>query len=111
TLLWNKYYFDELYIKVIIQKLLLPFTVLLAKFDDKVVDRTGVDGWATLTLFLKSIVGKFDDLVVDRMMVDGSGNVVSAGGWVLRQLQTGKVQQYLVFTFIVLGFFIFYFVR
>ncbi|NDD03506.1 MAG: NADH-quinone oxidoreductase subunit L, partial [Proteobacteria bacterium] len=29
TLLWNKYYFDELYIKVIIQKLLLPFTVLL----------------------------------------------------------------------------------
>lgn len=111
TLLWNKYYFDDLYIKVMIQKLFLPFTVLMAKFDDRIIDRIAVDGWATVTMGLKAVVGKFDDLVVDRLMVDGSGNAVSAGGWVMRQFQTGKVQQYLVLTFIVLGLFIFYFTR
>jgi NADH-quinone oxidoreductase subunit L len=111
TLLWNKYYFDDLYIKVLIQKLFLPFTILMAKFDDRIVDRIAVDGWATLTMGIKTVVGKFDDLVVDRLMVDGSGNAVSAGGWVMRQFQTGKVQQYLVLTFIVLGLFIFYFTR
>jgi len=108
TLLWNKYYFDDLYIKVIIQKLFLPLTLFLAKFDDKVVDRVAVDGWADVAMGIKSVVGKFDDVVVDRVGVDGTGAAVSAGGWVLRQLQTGKVQQYLVLTFIVLGFLLFY---
>jgi len=111
TLLWNKYYFDDLYIKGIIQKLFLPVTVLMAKFDDKVVDRTAVDGWATLAMGVKSVIGKFDDVVVDKLAVDGSGALVSSGGWILRQLQTGKVQQYLVLTFVVMGFLIFYFTR
>lgn len=111
TLLWNKYYFDDLYIKGIIQKLFLPLTVLMAKFDDKVIDRIVVDGWADVAMVVKGIVGKFDDVVVDRIGVDGSGAAVSAGGWVLRQLQTGRVQQYLILTFIVFGLLIFYFAR
>jgi hypothetical protein len=42
--------------------------------------------------------------VVDRIMVDGTADVASGGGWALRQLQTGKVQQYLILTLIVLIF-------
>lgn len=111
TLLWNKYYFDDLYIKGIIQKLFLPATVFLAKFDDKVVDQTAVDGWAKIALVIKAVVGKFDDVVVDRMGVDGTGAAVSAGGWVLRRLQTGRVQQYLILTFIAFGLLLFYLTR
>jgi NADH-quinone oxidoreductase subunit L len=111
TLLWNKYYFDDLYIKVIIQKLFLPATVLMAKFDDKIVDGIFVDGWAKVAMVLKSVIGKFDDVVVDKLAVDGSGTLVSAGGWVLRQFQTGKVQQYLILTFIVFGMLLFYMTR
>ena len=75
----------------------------LAAFDNNVVDAIFVDGWARLTLLVKSIVGKFDAIVVDRLLVDGTGDVVSFGGWVIRRFQTGRVQQYLILSFIALG--------
>jgi len=111
TLLWNKYYFDDFYIKGVIQKLFLPATVFLAKFDDKVVDQTAVDGWAKIAMVIKSVVGRFDDVVVDKIGVDGTGAAVSAGGWVLRRLQTGRIQQYLILTFIAFGLLLFYLTR
>jgi len=107
-LLWNKYFFDELYVKIIIQKGLLTFNRFLARFDDLVVDRILVDGWGNVTMAIKSVVGKFDDIFVDRILVDGTADITAGGGWVLRQFQTGKVQQYLILTFIVLGFGLFY---
>lgn len=103
TVLWNKYWFDELYIKGFIQKGLLPWNRFLAKFDDVVIDRVLVDGWAKVTRGVNFVVSKFDDIVVDRLLVDGSGNVASMGGWVIRQMQTGKVQQYAILTFIALA--------
>lgn len=98
--LQNRYYMDDFYIKGIVQKGLLPFNVLLARFDDKVVDRWLVDGWKDLAMAIKSIVGKFDDVVVDRIMVDGTGYLAAGGGWALRRLQTGRVQHYLVLALI-----------
>lgn len=100
TVLWNKYWFDELYLNVLIQKGLLNWNLFLAKFDDIVVDRLLVDGWGKVAMVVKSVVGKFDDVVVDRIMVDGAGDVASMGGWVIRQFQTGKVQQYLILSVI-----------
>ncbi len=107
TLLWNKYYFDELYLGILIQKGLLNFNRMLATFDDKFVDRVLVDGWRDATMVVKSFVGKFDDIVVDRIMVDGTADVTAGGGWIVRQFQTGKVQQYLVLTvmFIIVALF------
>ncbi|MFM8315882.1 MAG: NADH-quinone oxidoreductase subunit L [Deltaproteobacteria bacterium] len=107
TLLWNKYYFDELYLGILIQKGLLNFNRMLATFDDKFVDRVLVDGWRDVTMVVKSFVGKFDDIVVDRIMVDGTADVTAGGGWIVRQFQTGKVQQYLVLTvmFIIVALF------
>jgi len=103
-LVWNKYFFDELYVKIIIQKGLLSFNSFLAKFDDVVIDGILVDGWAKLVMVIKTVVGKFDDIFVDRILVDGTADVATSGGWILQRFQTGKVQQYLILTFIVLGF-------
>lgn len=95
-LLQNRYYFDDLYIKGVVQKLLLPFNNGLAWVDDRIVDRVLVDGWKDLVMTAKSFVGKFDDVVVDKMLVDGTGHLAAGGGWALRRLQTGRVQHYLV---------------
>jgi len=106
-ILTHKYYFDELYLNIVIQKGLLGFNRLLAKFDDALVDRYLVDGWRDLTMLVKSFIGKFDDIVIDGILVDGTANAAAAGGWALRRLQTGKVQQYLtlVFVFFVIAMF------
>ncbi len=96
SILENKYYFDYLYINILIQKGLLVWNRALANFDDNVVDRIFVDGWKDVTMVVKSVVGKFDEIVVDRILVDGTANAAAAGGWALRRLQTGQVQQYLM---------------
>lgn len=104
SLLWNLYYFDRLYMDVLIQKGLLNWNALLARFDDRVIDRIFVDGWGRLTLVVRTIVGRFDDIVVDRIMVDGTAHGTAACGWIVRRFQTGRVQQYLVMMIIALGF-------
>ena len=107
-LVWNKYFFDELYVKIIIQKGLLSFNNFLARFDDVVIDGILVDGWAKTAMVVKTVVGKFDDIFVDRILVDGASDITNAGGWVIQRFQTGKVQQYLILTFIALGFGLFF---
>ncbi len=105
-LLWNKYYCDELYIGVFIKKGLLCFNRFLARFDDLVVDRILVDGWKDVSMVVKSVVGQFDNIVIDRGMVDGTAYAAAAGGWVIRQFQTGQVQTYLIWTLVVLGLYL-----
>ncbi len=102
-ILWHKYFFDELYVGFLIQKVLLSWNRMLAAFDNRVVDGIFVDGWAKVTMVVKSVVGKFDEVVVDRMAVDGAGDLVAVSGWAVRRFQTGRVQQYLIFSLIALG--------
>ncbi len=93
----NLYYFDWFYIRVVIQKLFLPFSVKNAKFDDKVIDRVAVDGWKDVTMVGQKTSGIFDDMVVDGVLVDGAGGMLpTALGSSLRSLQNGKVQRYLM---------------
>jgi NADH-quinone oxidoreductase subunit L len=105
--LWNKYYFDELYIGILIKKGLLTFNNFLARFDDLVIDRIVVDGWKDVAMVIKSFIGQFDNIVIDRGLVDGSGYAAAAGGWVFRQFQTGRVQTYLIWSLVVLGIYLF----
>lgn len=109
-ILFNKYFFDELYIGIFIKKIFLGFNRFLAAFDDLVVDRIVVDGWKDVVMAIKSVVAKFDDIVVDRICVDGPGHLAAVGGWTVRQLQTGRVQQYLIITITMLALAL-YFVR
>jgi NADH-quinone oxidoreductase subunit L len=93
----NLYWFDWLYIKVIIQKALIPFAKFTALFDDKAIDRVAVDGWGDATQVAQKVTGTFDDVVVDGVMVDGlGGGVPTLFGSSLKVLQNGQVQRYLL---------------
>lgn len=104
--LQNKYYFDELYIGKIIQKGMIPFNNLLAWFDMGIFDRFAVDGWATVNRVFFNIARWFDNTVVDAGMVDGTGWSVRGMNMILRQIQSGKVQLYIVVLIVVLSTYI-----
>jgi NADH-quinone oxidoreductase subunit L len=91
-LVYNKYYVDELY-----QATVLRPTGLLARalavFDNVVIDGA-VNGVAAVGRFVANIDG-----AIDKYLVDGAVNffaeaIIRAGGR-LRQLQTGRIQNYL----------------
>lgn len=93
----NLYYFDFFYIKILIQKFLIPKSEAIAKFDDRVIDRVAVDGWGEVATVGYKGAGTFDDVVVDGVMVDGlGGGVPAVFGSGLRTLQNGRVQRYLL---------------
>ncbi len=95
-LLSRKFFFDELYIEIIIKKLFLPFTQLIARFDDFVIDRIIVDGWKDILMFIKSCVGHFDNIFVDKIAVDGTAYLTSFFGIIINKFQTGRIQVYLL---------------
>lgn len=91
TLLYNKWYFDEIYDTVII-KPTLTFTNLLWSFDGGVIDWV-VNASGRFTLWLSVIKTWIDVHIVDGA-VNGLGYTIWATGALLRQFQTGKVQLY-----------------
>jgi len=64
--LWNKYYMDDLY-QWIVNRIVLVTGAMVAWFDRVVVNDTGVDG---------------------------SAGLAALWGWLMRQLQTGKLPNY-----------------
>jgi NADH-quinone oxidoreductase subunit L len=94
----NKWWFDELYHALFVAPALF-ISRRIADFDRLVIDRF-IDGCARAARG----VATFDD-VIDRYGVDGAVNATArwiyAAGDSLRQLQTGKLRQYV--TFIVVG--------
>jgi NADH-quinone oxidoreductase subunit L len=93
TLLENKYYFDHLYTGVIAGGVKGPVARAAYWFNQNVLDGivNGVGSGVTAT-------GRWVYKYIDQGAVDGtvngSGAVSSTLGQALRQLQTGKVQQY-----------------
>lgn len=93
----NLYFFDWVYIKIIIKKAFLPFAALCSFFDNSGIDQIAVDGWKTVVMKLKNWARWHDDTVVDGFMVDGIGGALPTKmGASLRTLQNGKVQRYLM---------------
>lgn len=97
TLLLNKYYFDEMYNFVIIRPL-LAFCKFMWSFDNVVIDGI-VNGVAKLTLLLAWLHDLFDKYIVDGI-VNGSGYTIWGIGSMIRQAQTGRVQNY---AFVIFG--------
>lgn len=102
----NRYYFDNLYVDVIIKKGLLGLNRALAWFDMGVYDRFVVDGWATVNRWLFKASKWFDNVVVDAIGVDGTGVAVNLFNLVLRIVQSGKIQFYFVVLVMVLASYI-----
>jgi NADH-quinone oxidoreductase subunit L len=97
NLLLNKYYFDEIYNAIIIRPV-LAFCRFMWSFDGKVIDGI-VNGAGRLTLLLSWLHNLFDKYIIDGI-VNGAGYTTWGVGSLLRQAQTGKVQNY---AFVVFG--------
>ncbi|MCL4258749.1 MAG: NADH-quinone oxidoreductase subunit L [Anaerolineales bacterium] len=96
TLLENKYYFDELYTKVFIR----PAGVIAEKFSYWFLDRKVIDGvlhWIAQNSINLGLVfrDRFEGPVISGV-ADWAANSTAAIGRVLRKVQTGAVQQYLL---------------
>jgi NADH-quinone oxidoreductase subunit L len=105
TFLQRKWYFDELYHTAVV-RLTIGISRVLRWFDDRVIDGL-VNGAAFVTRISSSTSGRFDNVVVDGI-VNLVGYITGFFGLVLRKVQTGKVQTYIVF--VILGVMVFFFV-
>jgi NADH-quinone oxidoreductase subunit L len=96
TFLYNKWYFDEFYMAVIVNPT-YRFAEFLFKFDLLIIDGI-VNGTGKLTLFLSWAHERFDTYVVDGA-VNGTGYVSMFFGRTLRKIQTGQLQTYALVVF------------
>jgi NADH-quinone oxidoreductase subunit L len=103
--LLNKWGFDDLYNGVVVGGIHF-LTRMLRWFDDTIVDGA-VNGSGVATKATSYASGRFDAVVVDGL-VNLTAYVSGVGGLLLRKLQTGKVQTYIVF--VVMSVMVFYFV-
>ena len=91
TLLFNKYYFDEIY-----EKFILNPTMALARgmwsFDAKAIDGA-VNGTGWFTVKWADLKMLFDKYIIDGA-VNGIGYVCMAGAWLLKFVQSGSLQFY-----------------
>jgi len=105
----NKWYWDEIYEATFIKGSVV-LSKMLSWFDTNVIDGM-VNGVAFLVRKLAFANNSFDKYVVDGF-VNFTAFSVNTTGAVLRKLQTGKVQTYVVMLLLVVfGYFVFYFTR
>jgi NADH-quinone oxidoreductase subunit L len=95
--LQNKYYFDELYTAVFVR----PAQRFAEVFSYTFLDRQLIDGilhWiAQTSLKIGSVFRNYFDTPVVNGFGDFTASVTQSFGRVLRKVQTGEVQQYLLF--------------
>ena len=94
----NKWYIDEFYLNGIIRPFLRGCGAL-AKFDMEIYDHYVIDGVGRQVKRLSFGAGVTDDLVVDGA-VNLSGIIFQWLGWTLKFIQTGKIQNYLIYVLI-----------
>ena len=92
----NKYYFDENYNSLIYQPA-LRLANKVAWIDWDLYDKYFINGFGHLTEWLSRVVGKFDFEGIDQGLVDGTGRLVSHLGSAFRKIQTGRIQNYLLY--------------
>jgi NADH-quinone oxidoreductase subunit L len=92
TVVYNKYYVDELYAAVVLKPAVWIARAASA-FDGSVID-----GAVNLAGAIGRVLGRLD-AAIDRYLVDGAVNAVAAAtiglGRSFRSLQTGRIQTYL----------------
>jgi len=95
SLLYNKYYVDQIYDAMFVNRM-KDLALTLGAFDVGVINGLGVDGAGWLTRFTSRI-----SMVWDSWIIDGLVNLAARVMWVLsypvRMLQTGRVSRYALF--------------
>ncbi len=95
---FNKWYMDEFYINGIIRPFLKGCGAI-GRFDLDFYDHYLINGWGRNAKRSAKGVGLADDLIVDGA-VNFSGVIFQWLGWTLKFVQTGKIQNYLIFVLI-----------
>jgi NADH-quinone oxidoreductase subunit L len=92
TVVYNKYYVDELYDFIVVQPS-LAWSRFLSFLDGQLIDWV-VNAVGTVTKAFAAVDGAIDTYVVDGA-VNAVANATIEGGRSLRRLQTGRIQTYL----------------
>jgi NADH-quinone oxidoreductase subunit L len=95
TILYNKYYFDEIYRGLFIYPT-VSLANFCAKFDYDWVINPIVDFVGKFTMVVADGTGVFDQEAIDGYFVNGIPSLFNRFGGQLRLLQTGRVQNYLL---------------
>jgi len=94
-LLYNKYYVDQLYDAMFVNRI-KDLALTLGAFDVNIINGLGVDGAGWVTRISSSISGIWDSWIVDGL-VNLSARIVWFFSWPVRMLQTGRVARYALF--------------
>ena len=97
-ILVNKYYFDWLYTDVIVHAIKGPIARAAYWFNQKGIDGVINTAGSTSVKAGQFVYDKIDQGVVDTI-VNGSGAAAEGSGQGLRQIQSGRVQQYAALLF------------
>ena len=94
-LLYNKYYVDQLYDAMFVNRI-KDLALTLGAFDVNFINGLGVDGAGWATRITSSISGIWDSWIVDGL-VKLVARIVWFFSWPVRMLQTGRVARYALF--------------
>jgi NADH-quinone oxidoreductase subunit L len=94
-LLYNKYYVDQLYDAMFVNRV-KDLGLTLGAFDVNFINGLGVDGSGWVTRVASSISGIWDSWIVDGL-VNLAARIVWLFSWPVRMLQTGRVARYALF--------------
>ena len=92
----NKFYFDENYHRFL-YKPFLNLSSKVAWIDWELYDRYFINGFGLVTEWFSRVIGKFDYDGIDQGLVDGIGRMAGVTGHSLMKIQTGRLQNYLLF--------------
>jgi NADH-quinone oxidoreductase subunit L len=95
----NKYFFDENYNRFLYQPF-LKLSRAVAYVDWDLYDKYFINGFGHVTKFLSKITGRLDYEGLDQTLVDGVGRTTQGFGEQLKQVQTGRLQNYMLFALI-----------
>jgi len=95
----NKYFFDENYNRFLYQPF-LKLSRAVAYVDWDLYDKYFINGFGHVTKMLSKITGRMDYEGLDQTLVDGVGRTTQGFGEQLKQVQTGRLQNYMLFALI-----------
>jgi NADH-quinone oxidoreductase subunit L len=96
---YNKYYFDENYDRFLYQPF-LKLSRAVAYVDWDLYDKYFINGFGRVTKWLSFLTGRIDYDGLDQSIVDGIGRTAQGFGKQLKQVQTGRLQNYMLFALV-----------
>jgi len=95
----NKYYFDENYNRFLYQPV-LKLSRAISFIDWDLYDKYFINGFGRVGKWLSFLTGRIDYEGLDQKLVDGVGHTAQGFGKQLKKVQTGRLQNYMLFALV-----------